>query len=352
MAAFFGRIGVNITALGFTRAAGTGFSKEAFDKTMPPARLAYVKSCGFDTVRLAVDPSPLLAAASDAALAGYFDTITHSIDRCAAAGLKIIVDNHVSGDDPTWANTKIQNNDASMQRMRTIVGRLALVLRARSPSQTALEQWNETTLPTGRSWPEMAHALWQSARGMNAEITILVSGASWANRTGLIELEPTRFDQNTGFVFHNYEPAVFTGQGIPSLGLGSVTGLTFPADENQEAAILQEQNRMRESYVASYIRNAGDASAFVRKQFAPVRDWCSKHHVAPERIFITEFGVSKFTPPASRLLWLRLMSKAAADARFAAMLWSYNANDVWDVTDGTWIFPQDVLDALGVSGRQ
>lgn len=350
MSAFTARSGINVTTIGFTGTVGDRYSTAAFDAANTDARIKHLKACGFDAVRLAFDPSPLLGASSDDILAGYFAVISHGVDRFGAAGLKVIVDNHVSGGDRGWATKDVEGDHAKFQRMQTVMGRLAVVLTGRSAAAVALEQYNEPTLPLGGPWPPMAHALWQSIRGMNRHITILVSGTRWADRGSLAEIDPAAYDANTGFVFHNYEPAIFTGQGIPSLAGGPVSALRFPADQTQRAAVLQGQDSQRHGYLNNYFNAVTDGTAFAAKVLTPVTEWRDKYRVASDRIFMTEFGVSKFAPLASRLTWLAATQKAAREAGFMTCLWSYDGKDVWDVTDGTWVIRKDVLAALGLSG--
>ena len=350
MVAFTAQSGVSITTIGFTGTAGERYSTVAFDAAMTDARIAHVRACGFDVVRLTFDPSPLLAAASDDALAGYFAVINHGIDRFGAAGLKVIVDNHVSGGDEGWTTKDVEGVPAKFQRLQTVMGRLAVILAGRSPASVALEQYNEPTLPLGGSWPPMAHALWRSIRGMNPLITILVAGTQWADGGSLAEIDPSSYDGNTGFVFHNYEPAIFTGQGIPSLAGGPVSGLKFPADGSQKPAVLKGQDSKRRGYLNGYFGAVTDAAAFAGTVVAPVTGWCDKHRIARNRIFMTEFGVSKYAPLASRLAWFRATQTAAREAGFMTCLWSYDGADVWDVTDGTWVIRRDVLAALGLRG--
>lgn len=348
MTAFTARSGVNIPTIGFTGTAGDRYSTAAFDAANTDARIGHIKACGFDAVRLTFDPSPLLGSASDAALAGYFAVISHGVDRFLAAGLKVIVDNHVSGGDEGWTTKDVESDDGKFQRLRTVMGRLAVVLGGRSPAAVALEQYNEPTLPLDGRWPPMAHDLWRSIRGLNPRITILVAGTQWADRNSLAELDPAQYDENTGFVFHDYEPAIFTGQGIPSLAGGPVAGLRFPADRSQKTLVLKGQDRQRRGYLDSYFGAVTDAAAFAARVMAPVTDWCDARHVARDRIFMTEFGVSKYAPLASRLTWLRSTQEAARQAGFMTCLWSYDGDDVWDVTDGTWVIRKDVLAALGL----
>ena len=350
MSAFTARSGISITTIGFTHTAGDRYSTAAFDAANTDAQVRHIKACGFDVVRLTFDPSPLLAAASDDALSGYFAVINHGIDRFGAVGLKVIVDNHVSGGDDGWTTKDVEGDRGKFQRMQTVMGRLAVILAGRSAAAVALEQYNEPTVPLGGRWPPMAHALWRSIRGMNPRITILVSGTQWADRGSLEEIDPAQYDDNTGFVFHNYEPAIFTGEGIPSRAGGPVSGLRYPADPSQKAAVLKGQDSQRRGYLNSYFGAVTNADAFAARVVEPVTGWCDKHGVTRDRIFMTEFGVSKYAPLAARLAWLKTTQKAARGAGFMTCLWAYDVGDVWDVTDGTGIIRKDVLAALGLPG--
>ena len=350
MSAFKARSGISITTIGFTRTAGDHFSTAAFDAANTDAQVRHIKACGFDVVRLTFDPSPLLAAASDDALSGYFAVINHGVDRFAAAGLKVIVDNHVSGGDQGWTTKDVEGDRGKFQRLQTVMGRLAIVLAGRPAAAVAIEQYNEPTLPLGGRWPPMAHALWRSIRGMNPQITILVAGTRWADRGSLEEIDPAQYDANTGFVFHNYEPAIFTGQGIPSLAGGPVSSLRYPADAAQKQAVLNGQDAQRRGYLNSYFSAVTDGQGFATATLEPVTAWCDKHRVARDRLFMTEFGVSNFAPLASRLMWLKATQTAAQEAGFMTCLWAYDIGGVWDVTDGTGIIRKDILAALGLAG--
>jgi hypothetical protein len=126
-----------------------------------------------------------------------------------------------------------------------------------------------------------------------------------------------KFDDNTGFAFHAYEPALFTQQGSPGF-FSHVHGLTFPAAShpggqrkaekdfetsvNTDATLSPYGKRelirgfvdtKRHSYsFARYWADFGNRAALARR-LEVVTAWADANHLDRRQIMDTEFGVAR-----------------------------------------------------------
>lgn len=218
----------------------------------PNERLDARKANGYDFIRMAVDVGPLCAAANDATLDDLISQIITGATRRMARGLKVIVDLHVliNGQHPVpgWDGSSIIAggvNGIKFQRLIYVAKRLASQIWALrfstcNPTNICLELFNEPPFFsefTASTWTVMSESYWAQVRSV-CGLTLLIGGTDYNSLdsalsgsvgAGLTGLRAAKYDENTIFVFHPYEAAVFTHQGITNSVYEYAQNLTYPA---------------------------------------------------------------------------------------------------------------------------
>lgn len=384
--AFAGRRGVGVVrTFMFPQTSAGDPAKFAADPylphwaaAMPPERTAALARAGFDFLRIAVDPGPLLDADA-ATLDRRIDEIKAAVDQTLAAGLKALVDVHPSTDHPRWNFNKLTAgpDDPASIRLAEVTRALAIMLTRYDPRDVALELFNEPPPPCRwrdrPAWPGQLNAIYDRIRPAAPQLTLLVAGACWAAIEGLVLLDPAHFDANTIFVFHFYEPFVFTHQGFwgSDKYLQYVPPLGFPPDPLlRDATIAGVERRVRaaadipagekEAQLKAARRALTDyfgkdqGPAFIARAFDGIAAWADRSKVARSRVILGEFGAMKDVYGkigAAREDRARWMEAARRNAERLGFRWA-----VWSLTNTMGIIAGDldgpldptVLNALGL----
>jgi hypothetical protein len=175
-------------------------------------------------------------------------------------------------------------------------------------------------------------------------------GAAWSSADDLCALPPPVFDRLI-YTFHFYEPHVFTHQGA---GWGKsewepVRGIGYPPSPNEAERI--EEPSAHEA-VRCYV-DEGWGARRVDEWVARAAAWGARHGVP---IWCGEFGVyAAFSPPASRVRWLRDAREAFERHGVGWTTWDYRGGFAMvrpkPEPGGAPEFDPGVLDALGL-GRE
>jgi len=282
-----------------------------FQEFFSRERLSFVRATGLDTIRLSTS-----SAALTEGIDRNFDLLLGGVEALVAARFHVIVvvfpepiDGFVDGPDGPQFSRLVQ---AEVRLARMINDRF-------SSADVALEVCNE--LPDRKTfagkvpWPKQAPKLCRAIRAVAPELTLLVSGINWGELDQMLELRPSDFDANIGFVFHWYEPRVFALQGIPisaNSPFEFVQRLPWPPQRGDyTAAVAEAVARIeasdqtpqknpwswdKEGFGSYYRRNLKtyfstpeDGNHF-DSRFSQVTRWCDQYDVMRGRIFVTEFG--------------------------------------------------------------
>jgi endoglucanase len=369
---FSARCGVNVVPLGFE--IYQPVTIENWDKTVTDARLAYLRQAGFDHVRIAFDPTPALAAASPFALAAVLAVAKHAIEATLRAGLMVILDLHVAVTGP-WGTDAVEADYPAGAKWRryTEIARAFGVLCAGYPtSAVAFELYNENSNNESygnTDWSRRVQDLWTSVRSVNVKTTLLVGGSFYSSIDGLKDLQASHYDKNTGFVVHNYNPAIFTHQNAASY-TRFVERLHYPPIASDKAAAIAGMERRvnasdgteadkkrlyrdRVSRLDAYF-DTPQGPDYVAAKLQEVVRWQAHNGVPSSRIFVTEFGTHNDHdfPGGSliaRMAWIQDVDRGNEAAGFSRTIWNYNSPDYWDITaeDGSWKIRDGFLVALG-----
>lgn len=318
---------------------------------MPAKRMRELKRSGFDFVRISVDPGPLLEGNSQTR-ERLISEILSAVQSTVAQGLKALVDVHPAGDGSRWDFSALTAGlDApALQQLIEVERALAALLAAFDPGDVALELFNEPPSPCQWSdrddWPRQLKQIYDRVREVAPKLTLFVAGACWASIEGLMLLDPEQFDPNTLFVFHFYEPFVFTHQGYwgSRKYLQFVPPLAFPPialhRDTTIAGIIEHIHGTTglaegEHEVAREARRAlrdyfdGDQDqGFIAARLQEVASWADRHGLDRERIVLGEFGCmrevygKKGATPDDRARWIETTRRSAERYGFRWAVWS------------------------------
>lgn len=342
--------------------------------------LKALKDDGFDFVRIPVDPSVFLSARTKALRGQLLESVLQSARLANAAGLKAVVDLHLilTGGSGQTGMAEVMDDPALFDRYVDLVRDMALTLSKEDPSQVALELMNEPIVDCEpaepKLWPERLKRLFAGARASATRLTLVLSGSCWGGPEGLASIDPKQIaDDNVIWTFHSYQPFVLTHQGATWAGdfIRYVTGLPYPpyAVSRAEIDAALAKVRARISAEAPLPRRA-DLLAYLDEQialadsrekldaeldapFKQVASWARKNGIAPENIYLGEFGMIRqeygnafIMPGAWRAAYVADMIERAEAHGFAWSVWGYGgAFGVVDEFDGRKAEP-DVLDVV------
>jgi endoglucanase len=344
--------------------------------------LARLKQVGFDFVRLTVGLGIFLSANEEQGKeldSIVVDRVSQAID----AGFNVIVDFHPISQDPRFPPVAFTRAPGQplVEAFRDLLMRTAVNLSRLPRGRVVLEILNE---PTTRDWGQDEKALWQSTqksyfdsiRSVAPDLTLMVTGCCNCCGLELLALDPRNYlGKNVYFTFHFYSPHAFTQQGsFDKKNLMASTrflrNVPFPLDaasleevERRARARLEAENIEDPQTRSRAVRGIDVAVSELRKismpdQIDQVFDknlaWARSHDIAPQRIFLGEFGVMRpNVDPASRRNWLDTVREAAERRNMSWAYWSLEQPSAMGLqTDrGTGAFDPLILDALGMAAH-
>jgi endoglucanase len=240
----------------------------------------YVVRRGKDGDRVTVEVHPDLFKVLDA-----FDRWT------SAHGLSLTIDYH------QYDHSYIVDDPQSTGEMVALWGKVAEHFAKNPRPDLFYELLNEPELaagkrgPTAAEWTRLSEAMIAAIRQHDPKRPILFGDVKWYGLDELTARTPFP-DPNIIYVFHFYEPFIFTHQGAPWAGLGTTHDVPFPYvperwPTHQEDLGFTELNaRWQLDQLHDYYRN-GNREA-LRNRLVTVKSWAVRHNVP---IICNEFGV-------------------------------------------------------------
>ena len=352
-----------------------------YARHLPAGSFARLAQQGFDTVRIAADPSPLLALESTARQDGLLVNLRQRVVEAQAAGLKVILDlhsyPHVGETGDIDAILKTPAKFAAYLRMVRRVGQRLADL---DPDRTALEVMNEPTQdcaaiaanPGTSDWPVKLAQLHDTARKAAPKLPLVLSGACWGGSKGLSVLDPAALhDDNVIWSFHSYDPFTFTHQGADwtASPLVFLHGLPYPPTRltDAEAARLVAEAVARAKASKGLIARAAtervlaqivadyraSSPADLAAPIAEAVSWADAHAIPHDRLLLEEFGALWFAEagqkldPASHNRFLTAKREAAEAAGIGWAVWSLSGN--FAIADADFHLYPGVCVALGLT---
>ena len=331
------RHGINLSAWFAQVYDPKGYTKEHFETWTTSADIALIKSAGFDHVRLSVNPQPIMDGSKDPR---FLDAAMKMI---LDAGLAVELDMHPDSD----LKQRLAKEDDFVERFadfwRTIAKRYATY----DPERVFFEILNEPEMHDAYRWYGVETKLAAAIRQGAPANTILAPGASWDDDSDLLFQEPLR-DPNVIYVFHFYEPHIFTHQGATwgAFYWHWLKDLHYPSDPKNAARVAATvPDAVHRLDVVRYGQDHWDASR-VEAEINQVDDWAKQHGVP---VVCNEFGVYRHAQPQDRNAWIKDVRTSLERHNIGWAMWDYS--DSFGVAvkkDGKTVLDEETVNALGM----
>jgi len=336
------RHGVNLSAWFAQVYDPKGYTKEHFQSWTTSADIALIKSAGFDHVRLSVNPQSFMDATHRPDREEYFGHLDAAIKMILDGGLSVELDMHPDSD----FKARLKEDDfveLFADFWRTVAKRYS----SYDSERVFFEILNEPEMNDPYRWYGVQTKLAAAIRQSAPANTILAPGARWDDDEDMLFLEPLR-DTNVVYVFHFYEPHIFTHQGATwgAFYWHWLKDLHYPSSPDNAAhvATLLPDAAHRLS-VIRYGQDHWDASR-IEAEINQAADWAKRNGVP---VVCNEFGVFREAQPQDRNGWIRDTRTALERHSIGWTMWDYSDNfGVAIKKDGKAVLDEETVKALGM----
>src|SRR3984885_9314359 len=322
-----------------------GYTKEHFENWTTASDIALIKSAGFDHVRLSVNPQPMIdAARRQGGSQEYFGYLDAAVKMILDAGLAVELDIHPESDFK--ARLK---EDEPVERFADYWHMVAEHYSSWDPERVFFEILNEPEMRDRYRGYGVEGKLAAAIRQAAPAHTIIAAGGNWDDDDDMVFLEPLR-DANVIYVFHFYDPHIFTHQGATwgAFYWHWLKGLHYPSSpENAaqvEAAVPDAPERLQ---VIRYGQDHWDASR-IAAEISQTADWAKQRSVP---LICNEFGVFRsYSDPHDREAWLKDVRTALERYGIGWTMWDYSGSfGVVTKKDGQATPDEVTIRALGLN---
>jgi aryl-phospho-beta-D-glucosidase BglC (GH1 family) len=323
-----------------------GYTKEHFQSWTTATDIALIKSTGFDHVRLSVNPQPMMdAARRQNGTAEYFGYLDAAVKMSLDAGLAVELDMHPESD----FKERLAKEDDWVARFADFWSMVAQHYSSWDSDRVFFEILNEPQFNDAYRWYGVEAKLAAAIRRSAPAHTIIATGARWDNDDDLVFLEPLP-DPNVIYVFHFYEPHIFTHQGATwgEYYWQWLRGLHYPSSAENAAQVAsgvpEARDRLR---VVRYGQDHWDA-ARMEAEINQAADWARQHKVP---LICNEFGVYRaFADPHDRAAWIKDARSALERHDIGWTMWDYSGSfGVVTKNDGRATLDELTVRALGLN---
>jgi len=322
-----------------------GYTEKHFDNWTTSADIALIKSAGFDHVRLSVNPQPMMDAEREGKGAEYFGYLDHAMKMTLDAGLAVELDMHPDSD----FKARLAKEDDFVERFADFWRGVAQ--HYASPSWDAdrifFEILNEPEMRDSYRWYGVEAKLAAAIRQGAPSNTILAPGARWDDDSDMIFLEPLR-DPDVIYVFHFYEPHIFTHQGATwgAYYWHWLKDLHYPSDPQNAAQVAATvPEAVHRLDVIRYGQDHWDA-ARVEAEINQAADWAKQNGVP---LVCNEFGVYRRAQPQDRLAWIKDVRSSLERHNIGWAMWDYSGSfGVTTKQNGKNVLDEETVKALGL----
>jgi endoglucanase len=299
-----------------------GYTRKHFQNWTTSSDIALIKAAGFDHVRLSVNPQPMMdAARRRGGSEDYFGYLDAAVKMILDAGLAVEIDMHPNSD----FKERLAKEDDFIARFADFWSTVAQHYSSWDPDRVFFEILNEPEMRDAYRWYGVEAKLAAAIRRGAPANTIIAAGARWDDDDDLVFLEPLP-DNNVIYVFHFYEPHIFTHQGATwgAYYWHWLKGLHYPSSpENaaEVAALVPEaRDRMQ---VIRYGQDHWDASR-IEAEINQVADWAKQRGVP---LICNEFGVFRhFSDPQDRARWITDVRTSLERHNIGWAMWDYSGS--------------------------
>lgn len=338
------RRGINITGWFAQVYDSAGYTKKHFQTWITADDITLIKSAGFDHVRLSVNPQPIMDAEAGGGYAEYLGSLDAAVKMALDAGLAVELDMHPESE----FKSHFSDNDF-VERFTDFWRNLARHYSSWDANRLLFEIVDEPELQDPYRWAGIQAKLVAAIRQAAPQHTIIATGASWNNEGDLLTLEPVR-DPNVIYVFHYYEPHIFTHQGATwgSYYWRWVKDLHYPSSPENAARVAESlPEAVDRLYVIRYGQDHWDA-ARIEAEINQAADWAQRNGVP---LICNEFGVYREGGARSedRVAWIRDVRTALERHNIGWAMWDYAGNfGVATKKNGKAMLDEATATALGL----
>jgi aryl-phospho-beta-D-glucosidase BglC (GH1 family) len=299
-----------------------GYTKEHFQSWDTATDIALIKSAGFDHVRLSVNPQPMMDAAQHRdGGAEYFGYLDAAVKMILDAGLAVEIDMHPDSD----FKARLAKDDDFVQRFADFWSTVAQHYASWDAERVFFEILNEPEMRDEYRWYGVEAKLAAAIRRAAPANTIIAAGAKWDDDDDLLFLEPLP-DTNVVYVFHFYEPHIFTHQGATwgAYYWHWLKGLHYPSSPENAAQVAklvpEARDRMQ---VIRFGQDHWDASR-IEAEINQAADWAKQRGVP---LICNEFGVYRsYSDPQDRAAWLKDVRTSLERHNIGWAMWDYSGS--------------------------
>lgn len=299
-----------------------GYTKEHFQTWNTTTDIALIKAMGFDHVRLSVNPQPMMdAARRQDGTAEYFGYLDTTVKMILDAGLAVQIDMHPDSD----FKERVAKENDSVERYADFWSMVAQHYATWDPERVFFEILNEPEFKDAYRWYGVEAKLAAAIRRAAPRHTIIATGARWDNDEDLVFLESLP-DPNVIYVFHFYEPHIFTHQGATwgAYYWHWLKGLRYPSSpENAAQVAASVPEAVDRLYVIRYGQDHWDGGR-IEAEINQAADWAKQHKVP---LICNEFGVYRnFSDPRDRSAWIKDVRTALEAHQIGWTMWDYSGS--------------------------
>jgi len=295
-----------------------------------------LKTLGFKAIRLPIAFEYL--ETHNVPIQKVFSVVDNVVKQCHKYSLKLVLDYHYGALDD-------ENYTRETQKVIGIWTEVINHYRSVSGDDMLYEIYNEPPHMNPQIWKDAAYNIVTALRKIDKKRTFLVGASNYNSIYEMSRTQPMA-DENVIYVFHFYEPFLFTHQGASWAGQQeSTTGVPFPYNaENFPALNPQSKNTPGESNYNQYPRDGNEQS--VLDKLTIVKNWGDKYQVP---ILCGEYGVyNRYADEDSRCRYIKAVRTSLKTLNIPGMLWDYNdAFSIFNGKPSLETLPDCMKDAIG-----
>jgi len=305
--------------------------------------IAMIRQMGFDHVRLSIDPV-IFDCPTTWEQCERVQILDQVIAKTLSLDLAVILAIHPSGQYKKGLAT----SDTAVGQLAILWGRIAAYYAKLDPDRVFYEVLNEPELSDVFRWTGIEQRLVEEIRRNAPRHTILVAGANYSDIPDLVRL-PQLADGNLVFVFHYYEPHIFTHQGA-SWGeayWNALRHVPFPGStDSLNDAIAGQTDDYARWRLTQYGLDHWDQQ-HVEGEIRFAAEWAKQRNVP---LICDEFGVYRYFVSADdRQRWLATVRAVLEENKIGWTMWDYQGGfGVVSKDTGSTVEDEGVLKALGL----
>ncbi|HET6177027.1 MAG TPA: glycoside hydrolase family 5 protein [Candidatus Sulfotelmatobacter sp.] len=296
-----------------------GYTKEHFETWNTTSDIALIKQMGFDHVRLSVNPQPFMDDRHGDG-AEYFGYLDAAMKMILDTGLAVELDMHPDSD----FKSRLAKDDDFVERFTEFWRTVAQRYSSWDADRVFFEILNEPEMHDAYRWYGIEAKVAAAIRRAAPTHTIIAAGAKWDDDDDMVFLEPLP-DANVVYVFHFYEPHIFTHQGATwgAYYWHWLKGLHYPSSPENAAQVATLVPEARERLpVIRYGQDHWGASR-IEAEINQAAAWARQRHVP---LICNEFGVYRNADPADRTAWLKDVHTALERHNIGWTMWDYSGS--------------------------